>query len=338
MNKKGDVTLTLKEIWGLLKAAAMILIISLVFAKMFFFVNPTYASSKSNLERFDDVLKLLENKESRSLTLDFEKGTWLFGFNKDQNSIKYRRTDRILFRNTYEQSKPRSCEAGKACLCLCSDDCKKFTECKVFEDIEFFVVTDISDQLNGGISYEFDGEQGNYLAMSGHGVIQVDIWREKDVIYIGQVRPEKEQAREEFKRFVDFANKDINVRYPGTCKLVFEINITKLTQDYYIMIYADGNAKLFSGEGEQTRELAAEKIEKAPLLRTDFEDNEIDQIFEDYDTLQITDFRIPRTAMPGGADVQGAQKEITVNKIVLLQRDGKWIWTNYDPGAIDLCE
>ena len=173
--------------------------------------------------------------------------------------------------------------------------------------------------------------------MPGQGIISIEIWRDDDIIYVGQNVLGKEDARQEFESFVTFA-KNIGIRHPGTCKLVLEINITKLTQDYYIMVYADGNVKLFSGEGEQARELAAEKIEKAPLLRTDFEDNEIDQIFEDYDTLQVSDFVIPVTVSPPGADVIGLKKDITINKIVLLQRDGKWLWTINEPDSVDECE
>ena len=70
MNKKGDVTLTLKEIWGLLKAAAMILIIAVVFVKIFFFINPVYARSTGSLERLQGVINLMEEGESRPFLLD----------------------------------------------------------------------------------------------------------------------------------------------------------------------------------------------------------------------------------------------------------------------------
>src|SRR4030042_4455800 len=112
MRKKGAVTLIPKEIWGVLRAGIIILVLAVVIIKLWFFVNPLYERSKSSMERFQDVLEILDDGESRSVLLDFERGVWFFGFNKDKNHVEYRRTD--LLRRNLEQSKPSSCAIDKA--------------------------------------------------------------------------------------------------------------------------------------------------------------------------------------------------------------------------------
>jgi hypothetical protein len=336
MRKKGAIKLIPKEIWGLIRAFAIILVLAVVFVKIFFFVNPAYARSKSSLERFSDVLNILEDGESRSILLDFERGVWLFGFNEDQNFIKYRRTDSVVVRRTLEQSKPRGCNVGEACLCLCETDCKRIIGCKSFQDVEFFVVTDIGAMFNGGVSYEYNGEEGNYLAMPGQGLRQVEVWKEDDVVLLGQQRTEKDQARQEFDRLVEFANQNIGVRKPGTCKLVFEIDKTKFTSQYFIMVYTDGNAKLFSGEIEQKRNIATQTIEKAPIISSPFREDELEQIFEDYYETLRNDFIIDpfSVSYPSGV----SEGIIGSERIILMQRDGDWIWARYEPGFLDECE
>lgn len=341
MDKKGDVKLIPKEMWGLIRAFVLILIIVVVSTKVFFFVNPAYAASKSTLERFSEAINILEKGDSRSVTLDIEKSVWLFGFNKDYNYIKYRRTDYLIRRHpSITLSKPRHCPTGSACLCLCETDCKKVINCKVFEDIKFFVVTDISDQLNGGIKYEYDGEEGNYLAMPGKGIKQVEIWREGDVIYIGEHRPESGQAREEFERLVNFANRNIGVMYRGTCKLIFDIDTQKLTHEYFIMVYTNRTAKLFSGESEQRRNIATKTIAAAPILSVDFYSELVDEVFKQYNDLPREDFIIDPhiTILP-----EGVEEGILYDRVVLLQRNGRWLWTKfsnffYEDDAPDDCE
>lgn len=338
MNKKASVVDNiLGNIGGLIMAAALILFIIGAYEFMVSpFLNPAYASSKSNFERIHETVKVLKEGQTRSLVLDLEKGTWLFGFNKNQHFVEYRRKVYGVVQRTLEQSKPRSCPEDQACLCLCTDDCKKFSNCKILEDIDFIVATDISTDLNGGTNYEYDGDHGNYLAMPGKGIQHYEIWREDDTLYFGTQRPGKDQARQEFEEFIEFTKK-IGTLYPGTCKLVFEINTTKLTQEYHIMVYYDeGEAKLFAGQGEQERNIETAAIEPTPILFVDFDD--IDEVFEDYDNLPRTNFIIPHTILPSIPDRTGLGKSVRSDRAVLLQRAGYWLWTKHEPKNLEICE
>lgn len=148
-------------------------------------------------------------------------------------------------------------------------------------------------------------------------------------------KTEDERAEEEFERFISFANRYINQLYDETCKLAFDINTSKLTSSYFIVVYADGETMLFSRKGEQVKIVSEGTIKDIPFV---YEwDKTIDETFEDYNNLEKINFIIDpaRGDIPKNIEFKYVATRLTLS---FVQKSRNWLLTDFLAEPLELCE